>query len=246
MISLYSGTPGSGKSLHVAEKIYYRLRMGFPVWANFDINLEAVDPKGKIRKKKKRPLPFHFFENREITPQKIIEAAYKYFGVTADTPYHIKKQRIKENKFLVVFDEASIIFNARSWQVLDKSWLSFFSQHRKWGIEVVLIAQFDGMIDKQVRTLIEYEFIHRKISNFGFWGRLISFFVGGFGSSFTCVKMWYPMRQRLGAEFFRGKDKFYRLYDTYADFGLSNELLSAKEVKAQEQAEKKGNTKQAV
>ena len=27
MIHLYSGTPGSGKSFHATEKIFYRLRM---------------------------------------------------------------------------------------------------------------------------------------------------------------------------------------------------------------------------
>ena len=42
MIYLYSGTPGSGKSLHTARVIYYSLKRGFPVIANFPINLDKI------------------------------------------------------------------------------------------------------------------------------------------------------------------------------------------------------------
>lgn len=42
MIDLYSGTPGSGKSLHTAERLYYWLRIGKPAICNFDIDLKKV------------------------------------------------------------------------------------------------------------------------------------------------------------------------------------------------------------
>ena len=42
MIYFYSGTPGSGKSLHVAQDIYQYLQRGKNVIANFDINEKAV------------------------------------------------------------------------------------------------------------------------------------------------------------------------------------------------------------
>lgn len=38
MIYLYSGTPGSGKSLHIARVIKNTLMMGKPVIANIPIN----------------------------------------------------------------------------------------------------------------------------------------------------------------------------------------------------------------
>ena len=47
MIRLYSGTPGSGKSLHVAEKIYNRLSAGKPVVCNFAINEKWLAKKPK-------------------------------------------------------------------------------------------------------------------------------------------------------------------------------------------------------
>lgn len=43
MIDFYSGTPGSGKSLHTAERLYYWLRAGRPAICNFNINLQKVN-----------------------------------------------------------------------------------------------------------------------------------------------------------------------------------------------------------
>ena len=64
MIYLYSGTPGSGKSLHTARVIYQSLRVGIPVVANFEINTE------KIKRKKSE---FVFVENYKLTPEYLIE-----------------------------------------------------------------------------------------------------------------------------------------------------------------------------
>ena len=60
MIKLFSGTPGSGKSLHTAEKIYYALRAGRPVIANFDINLQFVQGR------RSRRVEFHYIPNDEL------------------------------------------------------------------------------------------------------------------------------------------------------------------------------------
>ena len=38
---------------------------------------------------------------------------------------------------------------------------------------MILIAQFDKMVDRQFRALFEYEYVHRKVSNFGVVGWLI-------------------------------------------------------------------------
>jgi len=42
MIKLYSGTPGSGKSFHLAVVMWDRLRNGKAVIANFPINYNLV------------------------------------------------------------------------------------------------------------------------------------------------------------------------------------------------------------
>ena len=50
MISYYSGTPGSGKSLHVAMQIYDWIQRGKNVIANFDIREDYVK-KPRFREK---------------------------------------------------------------------------------------------------------------------------------------------------------------------------------------------------
>lgn len=75
-----------------------------------------------------------------------------------------------------------------------------FTQHRHFGYTVVLVAQFDRMIDRQIRSLIEYEYVHRKLSNFGLKGMLLNLAMGG--RTFVSVKIWYPMKEKVGQEFF--------------------------------------------
>ena len=42
MIKLYSGTPGSGKSLHLADKVRYTLKYGSNVIGTFHINKDCL------------------------------------------------------------------------------------------------------------------------------------------------------------------------------------------------------------
>ena len=109
------------------------------------------------------------------------------------------------------------MFNSRDWQQKGRNeWLSFFSQHRKYGYDVTLIAQFDRMIDKQLRGLIEYEYIHRKLSNYGFGGRLMSLLFGG--NTFVVVQMWYPLKLKISSDFVHARKYYYSIYDTFGTF----------------------------
>ena len=104
-------------------------------------------------------------------------------------------RRVREGEILLVIDEAQLLFNSREWVKSDRAeWCSFFTQHRKLGYEVVLVAQFDRMLDRQIRSLIEYEWIHRKVSNFGNKGKIMSLFCGG--RLFVAVKVWYPLKEK--------------------------------------------------
>lgn len=72
------------------------------------------------------------------------------------------------------------------------------------------------MIDKQIRALIEYEVIHRKVANFGKWGMFFNI-IGG-GRLFLAVTRWYPLKERTDREFFRARKKYYMLYNTLKTF----------------------------
>lgn len=196
MISLYSGTPGSGKSLHCARTIKNWSRLGYPVIGNFPVDLSMH-----------KRADFTYCPNDQMKPQFLIEFSKKRFG----------SKPPKEGSILLVIDECQLIFNAREWQQSGRAqWLSFFTQHRKLGYDIILIAQFDRMIDRQIRSLIEYEYIHRKMSNFGWQGKLMSLFFGG--NTFIAVKMWYPLNEKIGSEIFHARKSLYRIYDSYATF----------------------------
>lgn len=199
MIYLYSGTPGSGKSLHQARDIYWWLRSGLPLIANFDINTKNIHTKHLGE--------FYYIDNRILTPDILIKFSKIYF----------RDHKFKEGAIRLYIDECQIMFNAREWSRKGRSdWISFFTQHRKYGYDIYLIAQFDRMIDRQIRSLIEYEYIHRKVKNFGKWGNLFNIVAGG--NLFVCVKVWYPMKEKISSEFFKGHKKYFDLYNTLNTF----------------------------
>ena len=191
MIFLYSGTPGSGKSLHVASVVYHAKFGGYACIGNIPIDTP-------------KKYNYTFVDNSELTPEVLYKFSENYF----------KTHKFGEGKINVIIDEAQLIFNARDWgQKSRASWLSFFTQHRKLGYNVYLVAQFDRMLDRQIRSLIEYEYIHRKVSNYGWRGKLLSIWF--LNRLFVCVKVWYPMKEKVGAEYFLLHKKYYKLYDTY-------------------------------
>ena len=205
MIRLYSGTPGSGKSLHNARDVINRSRSGKPVIGNFPCDLKKY-PKAK----------YTYVPNHQLNPDFLIKYSREYFA----------GKKIKEGSLLVVIDECQLLFNSRDWQQKGRNeWLSFFTQHRKYGYDVTLIAQFDRMIDRQIRGVIEYEYVHRKMSNYGIGGKIMSLLFGG--NTFVVVQMWYPLKLKVGSEMVHAKKRLYSIYDTFGTFDTAPGSSSA-------------------
>lgn len=174
-----------------------------PCIGNFEINYD------NIRGRKKGE--YTYILNDDLCPNDLINYSKKVF----------ENRKIKEDYILLVLDECQLIFNARDWNVKGRQeWLSFFTQHRHFGYNIILVAQFDRMIDRQVRSLIEYEYIHRKVANYGTMGFLVSAL--SFGKLFICVQMWYPLRTKIGSNFFRCRKSLYSLYDSYNMFSVGD------------------------
>lgn len=221
MVLLYSGTPGSGKSLHMAERIFTYLWLGKPVIGNFLFNDEMV---------KWKKSNYVYMPNWELTPQKLIDFSIEYAK---------EHGRPKEGTIKVFIDEAQLIFNSRDYGSPDrKAWLQFFTLHRHYGIDIILACQFDRMLDRQIRCLIEYEYIHRKVSNFGWKGKILNFLMGG--KMFACSKRWYPLKEPIGGEFFRFKKKYSKCYDTF-DLSI-NDPAVASEGSVEPQEEEKAES----
>ena len=199
-VFLMTGTPGSGKSAHMAMIIYYQLKLKKPVIANFDINREMF----------KDASSFVYLPNEYLTPDSLEEYARYYFS----------ENEFREGRIKVFFDEAQICLGNRDWRAEDrKAWIRFFTQHRKMGMDIYIVAQFHEMIDKQIRSLVEYEVSHRKVNNVGWFGKLVSVVALGH-PVFVAVTRWYGQKMRLGAEWFLGRNKYFRIYDTYKLFDI--------------------------
>lgn len=203
MIYLYSGTPGSGKSLHVAQDIYNRLNKNKKhpnVIANFLINKDMI---------KNKNAKFIYKDNSELTVDYLVN-------------YAIENHTLgKENQTLVIVDECQVIWNAREWQNNSNrmDWIKFFTQHRKLGFNFIVISQNDRMIDKQIRALIEYQVEHRKVNNFKF-GKLFPIPV------FISIERWYGVNEKLNVEFFTYKKRWGKFYDSYGTFQLDSKIAS--------------------
>lgn len=220
MIYLYSGSPGSGKSLHAASEIYKGLKKKDALYiGNFGIN-ETMFSELEI-------LNWVELRNDVLVPENLIRIAEAYHFLNP-----IKSVNRFERSIRLYIDEAQIIFNSRNWQKQSNSeWGKFFGVHRHYGYEVTLISQGDYLLDKQCRGVIEYEFRHRKIANIGTAGFVLALFFGG--GLFYCNRLWYPGKEPIGGSFFRFHHKFSDLYDTHASFAFDSGANIATESKAE-------------
>jgi len=67
---------------------------------------------------------------------------------------------LSEGVVLVILDEAQLFYGARDWAATaanNKRLLSFLTQSRKAGVDVIWITQDGGNVDKQFRVLAEWE-----------------------------------------------------------------------------------------
>lgn len=208
MIELYSGTPGSGKSLHLAEKMKNWIQIyKSPVIANFYFKADVL--------RIKKGGSYIYVDNQDITPAFLVWFSEYYKKC-------IGKDILPEETILLVLDECQLLFNARAWNDRTRpEWISFFTQHRKLGYRIILVAQFAEMIDKQIRALIEYEYIHRKVKNVGIYGKVLN--ILAFGNLHIAVKMYSPLRQKVGQEFFKANKGLFGLYNTYNTFAIRND-----------------------
>lgn len=189
MIYMYTGTPGSGKSLHTARDILINSkRKRNYILCNFEINKTML----------KYPQNIIEYDMFSVEPQYFIDWSIK----------NLEPRR--ENQALIIVDECQLIFNSREWQSSKNrmAWIQFFTQHRKFGYNVILITQYDRMVDRQIRALVEYEVVHRKVNNYKL-GKFIPVPV------FAAITKWYGINEVISRDFFIFRKKHSKIYDSY-------------------------------
>lgn len=196
-IYLYSGIPGSGKSLHATRTIrdYLKYKKGLVI-SNYKV---VCDERWKGT--------FKYCENNELQPSSLVFWAVDWWS----------SHKFCEDGILLVIDECQLIFNSRTWSDANRlEWIKFFSQHRKYGYKVIFIAQSDGMIDKQIRAVIEYDVVHRKIASFGLISVVLKILT--FSSWFIAITKYYTMNEIIEREWFRYSKKLSKMYNSYDTF----------------------------
>lgn len=202
MVALYTGTPGSGKSVHAAQDVMSWLQRGKRLIANYPINEKVI---------KKCKSHAEYWDNPSLTVSRLLRYAYEHDQVR------------REHSTLLIIDEAQVKFNCRDLQRKDRQdWVNFFTQHRKLGFDVILITQFDRMIDRQIRAMAETEVKHRKLNNYGFGGMVLSLLTG-LKTWFIAIEYWYGGNKlKLSQRMFRYKNVYGEISDSYrlfADLG---------------------------
>lgn len=220
MIQLWSGTPGSGKSLHCAHEIREDLRFGKNVISTCYIDttycfmnklqeLIFTVSKGKIHlyNEDERQKNFHYIPIGEITPQYLYEFAAKYhvFG--------------KEHQTTLVLDECVAIFsptvlseNIKRWN----EWDEFFRKHRHLGFNIIIIPQAKKLISRKVIEYCEFEVKHYNRKHHGNFGWILSIFIGGLFSYSVC---WRGTKEKpLEQKFFTYRRLYGSMYNSYSMF----------------------------
>lgn len=195
MISCYTGTCGSGKTYHAVKDILEKLQKGGYAIGNIELNLSE-----KYRSH------YKYVDMYEITIPLLMDYAKE---VTEKIG-----RRLKEDELLLVIDEAQLIFNCRDWNDQGRrEWTKFFQLHRKVGYGIILVTQMAKMLDKQIYGVMEYEVLHRKASNFGLKGKVVSLLMFS-PTLFVCVTLWACMREKIGVKMIPYYKGVARAYDT--------------------------------
>lgn len=204
---VFTGTPGSGKSLRAMQTIEKYLQQGKNVISNFPVHIETI---------KNNKGHYYYLPNEEITVEYLIQFS------------KIKHELEKENQTLIVFDEASVKFNSRDFTSKDRmGFLNFFSQHRKYGYNILMITQSIRQIDRQVRDQFEIEIKHRKLNNYKFFW-ILPFPI------FISISMHIAFNDKIESEFFFYKKRYGNMYDTFFEFDKRISADDSKKEKYQE------------
>lgn len=231
-VYIYTGPPGSGKSLHMAKFILTKLLLGKRIITNF----EFYPPK-KYLKSGKIPI---VWDNEDITVENLIQFAKENHIWTT------KGTIGGEHQTLVVIDECQLLFNKNHIGTKENygNWTKFFTQHRKYGYDILLVTQHIKIIVEDIRELIETETMHFKwdecpsISMMYYIVWLICKIFGVTLFFFKTSWVHFRSKEFRSRKFFTYRRKFADVYDSYKLFdntvGIAEKPKSAERMSVSE------------
>lgn len=149
---LLTGKRGTGKSLYAVQTIKRYMGEGRVVATNLDLFLDRLMPVSSRAVSYRLP---------DVPNSELLN--HPLFPLGNPNPIN------EEKNGLLVLDECAGYLNARDWKDKDRTALiHFLAQSRKYGWDLLLIAQGASMIDKQVRQeLCDMHGVCRETSKIG-------------------------------------------------------------------------------
>ncbi|MDR1351206.1 MAG: hypothetical protein LBJ59_10635 [Zoogloeaceae bacterium] len=198
---LLTGKRGQGKTLYALERIRRYMMAGRMVATNLDLNVDKIV--GAFNTVRPYRLPDHPDER-------------DFIGLPLGNP-DPKNDRMNG---LLVLDEASTFLNSRSWDTNKKERLKvigWLAQSRKFGWDLLMIAQHANMIDSQIRESL-FEHFGVCVNLQGMMIPFLTKFTGGVARfpkvHRVAIRLgFHPKAPLVEHDFFRGSDLF-DCYDT--------------------------------
>lgn len=150
MIVVFTGLPGSGKSLKLADTL---LNVLYRNKRFFDKQMRAYD-KGELEDLPKRR---ELWTNLQLT-KPVEEEFAGYIRYWTDL-----RQLTPLKDVDVAIDEIATYFDARLWETLSLEMRRWLAQHRKFGVEIYGTAQDFAQTDKAFRRLTSNLFYLKKL-----------------------------------------------------------------------------------
>lgn len=123
---IYSGLPGSGKTLKMVEDCIALMRKGVVVYSNLTI----IDPEYGHRS---RPLG-SWLEMLRASVEALEEGKPTVFAI----------------------DEIHLMCDARNWSKTPGWWLNLIAQRRHYGVGIIGTTQAIDQVEKRLRTLVDF------------------------------------------------------------------------------------------
>lgn len=217
---LLTGKRGTGKSLSAVKMAKRYIAQGRIVATNLDLFVEKLaSPSSKMITYR---LP-------DIPTSSVLEA------LPVGNPNPVDEDK----NGLLILDETAGYLNSRDWKDKDRTALiAWLAQSRKYGWDLVLIAQHAGMIDKQIRdALCDVHGVCRTTDKVGipvitwfFWHffeikimmpkfHIASFYYGFGQSAPKSYSDWFN-----GTEVREGYDTLQKISEEFGQQGLSSNL----------------------
>lgn len=151
MIRTVTGTPGSGKTCYAVMEIVDALAAGKTVATNIALS----DDFGR---RIARRNPANLLSRRRLdAATAAVQGRLAVLNDPAELRLVWPVDR-GEGRCLVVIDEAHALLDSRDFRSPERQeWITWLTQHRKLGLDLLFVVQHQEMLDTNVRRLVEWE-----------------------------------------------------------------------------------------